>query len=72
MSQKAVHEVIGRAVADQAFRDQLFKEPAAALAEYDLTGEEQEALSTLNQQELEEFAGRLDDRITKGRWLPGN
>ncbi len=69
MSQEAVHQVIGRAVVDAQFRKHLFANPTAALAQYNLTADELAALSALDQGQLDEFAGRLDERITKGKWI---
>lgn len=40
MSAEQVQTIIDRAIADAAFRDQLARDPATALAEYGLTPEE--------------------------------
>lgn len=69
MSQLAVQEIIGRAATDAEFRALLFSDPDAALKNYELTADERDALSRLDQAELEAFAGTLDERITKGKWL---
>lgn len=71
MSATAVEKVITRAVKDEAFRTQLFSEPTAALAGYDLTDAEIETLSSLNEDNFDSFAGDLGGRTTQGRWIPG-
>ena len=68
MPQNAVETIIGRAVTDLQFRDLLFADPKTALAEYTLTDEEREALMKMKQEDVEAFANKLDERITKTRW----
>ncbi|WP_129630622.1 Franean1_4349 family RiPP [Candidatus Oscillochloris fontis] len=65
MSQEAVQQIIGRAVTDAAFRQQLIDNAKAACKGYDLTPEELEALEALDAESLKVFAGSLDVRITK-------
>ena len=68
MSQAVVMEIIGKAIDDKNFRKKLFKHPAKALDGYDLTDEERESLSNLNEDNFDGFAGGLGDRTTKG-WI---
>lgn len=70
MSDKAVSEVIERATNDAAFRQQLFTNPIETLKSFDLTDEERDLLSGLNEDTFDEFAGGLGDRQTKG-FAPG-
>ncbi|ACL23936.1 MULTISPECIES: Franean1_4349 family RiPP [Chloroflexus] len=65
MSQAAVEQIIGRAVVDPAFREQLIADARTACADYDLTEEELEALEKLDTESLQAFAGKLDPRLTK-------
>ena len=65
MSQDAVQSLIGRAVMDKAFRELLFKDPDQAFEGYDLTDKEKTILRELDADEVESFAGKLDERITK-------
>lgn len=65
MSQQAVQELVGRAVMDQAFRELLFSNPDQAFKGYDLTAQEKEILRNLDAGEVADFAGKLDERITK-------
>lgn len=65
MSQAAVEQIIGRAVVDPVFREQLIADARTACAGYDLTDEELEALEKLDAESLQAFAGKLDPRLTK-------
>lgn len=65
MSQEVVQQVIGRAITDAEFRQQLIDNARAACAGYDLTEEELDALEALDQDSLKAFAGTLDARLSK-------
>ncbi len=65
MSLEAVSDVIARALLDAEFRGQLFAEPAAALAQYDLTEEERTALGKMKPEALDAFSSQLEERISK-------
>ncbi|OQY26971.1 MAG: hypothetical protein B6243_13505 [Anaerolineaceae bacterium 4572_5.2] len=67
MSEDHVAMIIGRAVTDSAFRKALFANPKEALKEYDLTEDEKDALMQVKQEDLEDFGGKLDKRITKSK-----
>lgn len=62
MSQRELEAVISRAIVDQEFRVELFSNPAAALAGYDLTEAETAALRTVD-------AESLDACGNVGRWI---
>ncbi len=68
MSQKAVEQIIGRMVTDSQFRKLVFSDPDQALAEYDLTMDERQAILALESKHVEDFAGKLDKRITKAKF----
>jgi hypothetical protein len=68
MSQTAVEQVIGRMVTDPEFRNLVFSNPDQALAEYDLTMDERQAILALESKHVEDFAGKLDKRITKAKF----
>ena len=70
MSQEVVMKIIGKAIEDEKFREELFKHATKALKGYDLTDEERESLSNLNEDNFDGFAGGLGDRTTKGV-MPG-
>ncbi|NJM05673.1 Franean1_4349 family RiPP [Candidatus Gracilibacteria bacterium] len=65
MSSEALQQVIGRAVVDAGFRQQLIDSARSACAEYDLTEDELNALEALDAESLKSFVGSLDERITK-------
>lgn len=65
MSQEAVQQVIGRAITDAEFRQQLIDNARAACQGYELTEEELNALEALDQNSLKMFAGTLDSRLSK-------
>lgn len=65
MSQSEIERVIGRAVTDADFRQQLIDNARQACAEYDLTEDELDALEKLDANSLLAFAGTLDKRISK-------
>lgn len=44
MSRQALEEILARAMEDQEFRSRLLREPEPALAGYDLTAQERDAL----------------------------
>lgn len=60
MSAEQLQDVLDRALSDAAFRDQLAKDPAAALAGYDLTAEERATFGTGTAK-----AERLEERVSK-------
>jgi hypothetical protein len=63
-TEKEWQELLGRALADEAFRAQLFDDPrqAAQDAGYDLTAEQLAALKTIDVQSIAEA---LDERLVK-------
>jgi hypothetical protein len=65
MSKEAVQAVIGKAVTDSKFREDLFANPDHALSGYELTEAEIAALKNVDAETLESLAGTLDERISK-------
>jgi hypothetical protein len=65
MSAEAVQQVIGRAITDAQFRQQLIDNARAACQGYDLTDEELDALEALDAESMKAFAGTLDSRLSK-------
>jgi hypothetical protein len=70
MSKQAVEAIIGKAVVDSRFREALFADPERVLARYELTEEEVAALKAIGAEEIESFAGALDERISKAHAGP--
>lgn len=68
---EAFDEVISRATNDAAYRNLLLTDPDKALEEYQLSDEDRKILEGLTEDTLDEFAGGLGDRGTKGWVAPG-
>ncbi len=68
MTQDTVAQIISRAVTDAEFRRLLLSNPDEALQDYDLSGDEIDALTNLEEEDLEDFSTKLDSRITKRVW----
>jgi hypothetical protein len=74
MSIEAVQAVLERTVTDPSFREKLFAQPDQALAEYELTSEENGALRELCVDAGQSESAALDRRETKKVlpfWLTG-
>lgn len=65
MSEEAVSFIIGRAVTDVAYRELLFSNPEEAIAEFDLTEEEQTHFKKLNREKFEASLGEMEERISR-------
>jgi hypothetical protein len=74
MSTEAVQAVLERTVTDPSFRSQLFAHPDQALADYELTNDENSALRDLYVDAGQSESSALDKRETKKVlpfWLTG-
>jgi hypothetical protein len=74
MSYEAVQAVLERTVTDPKFRSQLFTHPDEALADYELTADENGALRELCVDASQSESAALDRRETKKVlpfWLTG-
>jgi hypothetical protein len=74
VSIEAVQAVLERTVSDEAFRARLFSHPDEALADFDLTGLESDALRELCVDASQSQSEALDRRETKKVlpfWLTG-
>lgn len=64
MTHRAVQHLIGRAIVDKEFRDQLLNSGRKqALAQFDLTDDERKAICSIKARSFEEFASELHDWI---------
>ena len=70
MSQ-AFEEIIERAGKDPAFRQLLLDDPQKALKGYAVTDDERKMLDNLDEAQIDQFAGGLGDRTTKGSFGRG-
>jgi len=66
MSKQAMHAVLDRACKDMRFCMRMVEEPDRAMADFDLTLEEQVALKSCRRDRLVEVG--LDERMTA--WIP--
>ena len=55
MSMEQVSQIIGRALLDDGFREQLLNAPEQVLGEFDLTGQEMDALKRINADQLQKL-----------------
>ena len=69
MSRKGVGIVIGRAVVDGKYRQLLKTHPHAAFEGYELTGEEQQALSGIDHHALDKLSDSVGYRLRQ--WYVG-
>jgi len=68
-TEKEMHELIGRAVADPDFRAKLVEDPKKAIAEagYELT---EEQLAGLKSADMSDLSESLDERLSKAcTWI---
>ena len=66
MSLDSVQAIIGKASTEAEFRKLLQENPEKAFEGYELTDEEKESLSKIDNSQMESFAESLDNRISKG------
>jgi hypothetical protein len=65
VSRQALEAIIGRAILDAEFCVAFFTDPGSALASYDLTAPELEALKLLDAESLDACARMLGGRILR-------
>ncbi len=58
MSKENVQTIIGRAILESEYRKLLFSDPGKALEDYELTGEETQALKSLDPEKFDVVATR--------------
>ncbi|MFA5802457.1 MAG: Os1348 family NHLP clan protein [Thermoleophilia bacterium] len=63
MAKKGVVAVVGRAVVDQQYRERFYRNPSEAMAGYDLSGEEKQALAGIDRREMDKFADSVNFRL---------
>ncbi len=65
MSLEAVQAIIGRAIRDTEFRDQMMRNPDPLLDARDVTTEEKEALKNMDWGAIEAFGRDLEQRVSR-------
>jgi hypothetical protein len=63
MTPKAIHQIIGRALTERSFREQLLLQPQVAIREFPLTDVEHTQIVSLEALDLEEFSRLLRERL---------
>lgn len=63
MAPRAIHQLIGRALTERSFREQLLEHPQVAMLEFPLSDSEQSQIASLKAIDLEEFSRLLSERL---------
>ena len=63
MQESTFHTLIGKALTEPRFRDELLRSPKDATRELPLTSAEKAILETVDALSLEEFARQIRDRL---------
>jgi hypothetical protein len=67
MANEAMHKMIGRALTDRQFRDDLLRSPLEATRDMSLTTQERELIASVHASSLEELSCMLNDRLPESR-----
>ena len=67
MAQEAMHKMIGRALTDRQFREELLRSPLEATHDLPLTSQERELIASVQAVSLEEFSRKLNERLPESR-----
>lgn len=63
MPTSTVHRLIGRALTDRRFREDLLRRPSLVIKDYPLSQLEQSHIKSLRAMSLEEFSQKLSERL---------
>jgi hypothetical protein len=63
MTPNAIHRLIGRALTERSFREQLLERPGTALREYPFSKSERLQIASVRAPDLEEFSRLLSERF---------
>ena len=63
MTHPEVQMMIGRALTDRRFRQNLLEAPQRAAGEFSLSGEERDVIASIAAGSLEDFARQLNERL---------
>ena len=67
MAQETMHKMIGRALTDRQFREDLLRSPLEATRDLPLTSQERELIASVQAASLEEFSRKLNERLPESR-----
>ena len=71
MSREDLTTIVSRALTDEKYRAQLFSDPEAALADYDLDEAEKKMLRNLPADAFDDLTMDVEDRQSKSGFLGG-
>ena len=73
MTPRAIHQLIGKALTERSFREQLLEQPQVAMLDFPLSDAEQDQIATLKAIDLEEFSRLLSERLHEPEgWVSGS
>ena len=72
MSTSTVHRLIGRALTDRRFREDLLRRPSQAIKDYPLSQLERSHIKSLREGSLEEFSQKLSERLRYSIEVPNS
>jgi DNA replication initiation complex subunit (GINS family) len=67
MAQETMHKMIGRALTDRQFREELLRSPLEATHDLPLTSQERELIASVHATSLEEFSRKLKEQLPESR-----
>lgn len=67
MANEAMHKMIGRALTDRQFREDLLRSPLEATRDMPLTTQERALIASVHASSLEELSCMLNDRLPESR-----
>jgi hypothetical protein len=67
MAYEAMHKMIGRALTDPQFREDLLRSPLEATRDLPLTPHEREMIASVHATSLEDLSCKLNERLPESR-----
>ncbi|GAB4561641.1 MAG: hypothetical protein Kow0047_09140 [Anaerolineae bacterium] len=66
MSQRSIEAIVGTALVDRLFAEELLTQPARVIESFDLDDTEYQAIAPIRARSLEQFAHEIDQRVRRG------